>query len=1488
MMSTKNNDSRLLYLQARYHFEKAMKKFESGQIKNEPQLIQTVFQSFQSFFTEMGKPHMIPRYAEEEGPPWSEDYNNMMDEIKEDLILLFEEIDILGRSLYSHFNHNVMQEDIVEMEYQGVLDKLKDLEMYAGYSHEGVIRFGRDDFFNGFKIDYDRITGVPLELTSTGVSLPLSSEVKNVAESAKITIVPGNQKHDDYIIGSDSNGFPGNNNEVSMVSDDLLTGTTGYQFIGKDDNHGNYGTIIDGNPNTWFEYEKVNLRDHEKRKITKNLGWDYVVHGNKTLRFAEDPDNGVLRLHLQIVLEKEEIINQVNLNMYTPPNYGARPAIVKNILVSNETNAPVSILSGSKQDTDYSFRFDPMKAKVISVLLEQEHKYFTDLGHIFYEQKMNVDRSTDYVFETLSHKVKAEYAPRVDGPKVNLESLGVQVDVNETNIQAIYPFKQAEEIGYSIEDVTNDLLQQVDETTIESGVERFEGWRYCIGIRDIEILSCEYQDRGELVTKPYYFDKPVERIAISAQETIGNLLAKNSMMKYNWVKYFISIDDGKEWNPITPLEHEMIPEDPPKLYTIQHVSSEDEIIEEQYGYLETTQPIYSMRLKVVIERPEDEEFGVAMFQANENSNEIPNRYASSSLQQFSLQVQTYSVDEDNEASTFTVDHRDSGYESLPPVLPPDVIPTPPSEDVDEDDSGIPPGGGYDPSAPNDPVMINLNNNPEIFCYERSLSISGTVTSSLPITRLELRINNEYIDLSTVERYNLQLLNYSSTDENCIACQKQASDGVSMQNLQAFNSSDTQRVFNWNIPYKTLVELGLDIGDTAAIQIIAEDEESIDTETLHLLVEECPEPAECYELLSVIIHYFNEDVNEIRELELAKELLPYEHDNGEGVNITVGWDNELHAPVVMITDGYHEGENAFILHAVGIRYMDYDYEEQVIWSQNIARKSAGVINEDLMLGAPDSKDTSWLQEVSQGNYEFTPSLNRINDYVIMSVGNEFVENHCPIEIHFNPEEHKKPEQPPVNSGEEDIYECIQINKIFVQYYDTDQKRLRIKTVDLDDAFKTSYSFRMNDNQINAMIGWYEYLQGASVSILSDNNQPLHVSSVGALIRDKQGIVRTIWANGTRIKTNFIEKETLMYGPKKEASNLSWIASNGSVLLDQAPYLYREQSAVVFSFEKEVTENLCLLDNPIDDLPDKPSFDLLPPVIQIDPIVDPFYYHNLNNETISLTGKITDETDLNNWILRSLENSWGETFNEKKLEVTLNLDIPINIPPIVEEVEENNKVDIVFVMDTSGSMSDELENVKSNMSQFISLLNNRDLDVQIGYVGSRFNESQLRRDMTPSSEFNFNDLALNSGAWETLNWRQITDTTYGAASFYGQLRPDAKKHIVLVTDTYINTDLTNDIIDDLKMRQITVSVIWRVGIEDEPEYALITDITNGLAADINNPNFYEEMEGLAQKIIDSTSHIPDSSQVIMIEAVDEAGNKTTESIVVNFTDYNNPNN
>src|SRR5699024_9487170 len=123
----------------------------------------------------------------------------MMDQIKEDITLLYQEVDILGRSLYTDFNQHVLQQEVIQHKYEDALDKLKDLEMYTGHS-SNVLRFGRDDFLNASKIDYDRITGTPLEISKTGLSLPLKSDSRNVIEGATVTIVPGNQKHNDFIM----------------------------------------------------------------------------------------------------------------------------------------------------------------------------------------------------------------------------------------------------------------------------------------------------------------------------------------------------------------------------------------------------------------------------------------------------------------------------------------------------------------------------------------------------------------------------------------------------------------------------------------------------------------------------------------------------------------------------------------------------------------------------------------------------------------------------------------------------------------------------------------------------------------------------------------------------------------------------------------------------------------------------------------------------------------------------------------------------------------------------------------------------------------------------------------------------------------------------------------------------------------------------------------------------------------------------------------
>lgn len=198
---------------------------------------------------------MVPRFAPEGGPPWSEDFNQMMIEIKQDLELLFQEMDIIGRSMYTDFNHNTVQHEILNNQYENIFDKMRDLEIYAEKS-EDDIKFGRDDFLNKEKIDYSRIVGKPLEIVNGAVTLPQKSR-ENVALDSSVTIIAGNRKQDKFIIGTESNGFPCNNTEIHSVTDDILTNKNYIPtFLGEENNHSDYSAVLDGSPNTWFEYEK--------------------------------------------------------------------------------------------------------------------------------------------------------------------------------------------------------------------------------------------------------------------------------------------------------------------------------------------------------------------------------------------------------------------------------------------------------------------------------------------------------------------------------------------------------------------------------------------------------------------------------------------------------------------------------------------------------------------------------------------------------------------------------------------------------------------------------------------------------------------------------------------------------------------------------------------------------------------------------------------------------------------------------------------------------------------------------------------------------------------------------------------------------------------------------------------------------------------------------------------------------------------------------
>jgi len=137
-------------------------------------------------------------------------------------------------------------------------------------------------------------------------------------------------------IGSDSNGNSGNSNEVVTT------------------NNGRPGFAVNGDPNNWFEYERL--------------------------------DSGPLQLSLQLELRQEEIVNQVTLQSV---NFGNSQAFeVEDILfaVGSETQSILDLagptfdadryaVKSIGNDTAWQITFIPVKTRSITLKLRQNSSY---------------------------------------------------------------------------------------------------------------------------------------------------------------------------------------------------------------------------------------------------------------------------------------------------------------------------------------------------------------------------------------------------------------------------------------------------------------------------------------------------------------------------------------------------------------------------------------------------------------------------------------------------------------------------------------------------------------------------------------------------------------------------------------------------------------------------------------------------------------------------------------------------------------------------------------------------------------------------------------------------------------------------------------------------------------------------------------------------------------------------------------------------------
>ena len=187
------------------------------------------------------------------------------------------------------------------------------------------------------------------------------------------------------------------------------------------------------------------------------------------------------------------------------------------------------------------------------------------------------------------------------------------------------------------------------------------------------------------------------------------------------------------------------------------------------------------------------------------------------------------------------------------------------------------------------------------------------------------------------------------------------------------------------------------------------------------------------------------------------------------------------------------------------------------------------------------------------------------------------------------------------------------------------------------------------------------------------------------------------------------------------------------------------------------------------------------------------------------------------------------------------------------------DIVFIVDTTGSMYDEIQNVRRNINAFAerleregvsvrwALLEYRDItcdglnSTKVIYCGS----SEWFIDVT-SYERAIASLTVSGGGD-----REETVIDAIKAATLLETRADAKTFHIVVTDADYKTNNRynvsgmNQMIDELKASDITTSVVTKTSFYDV--YRKLTDSTDGILANIDG-NFADELWKLCDLIID----------------------------------------
>ena len=558
--------SKILESQEEYLYGKAKEKL--GKAATEEELRDYVNEVIHLYYDKLGEPLFLARKAEQDQLPFLEEHQWNKSEMHEDLKILFAELDAITKYLVDYFNYAQSEQKRILSIVKGINGLVGDMQLLAEENTPNTL-YIKESFTNHEQVELSMTDPENRAQVSTqeGILTLRRSQSVNQSTAGKVRQIQGN-------------GDAGTSHLVRRIRTE--DNETEYVFVASQTPNDKDKALLDASPDSIFEYQMVNTPEDFKEQ-----GRRYDFEWAKG-----DKNNDMLRAKIVVQLPDAVDVNWINVNPYHPPNSTGQ-LLVHSIRTSEDGfdykglyEDGTYVLNNEINTTPESYRLEAL---------------FT--GSNDYEASKFAGQGI-WSFPTR----KAKYIEFVfEQPGSYTELVGQEAFYKRNKNSSMWTRIRRQEVPNYIAEGKVGTFSLDSTTEVKKIVEATEGWRYVIGLRDINIMSYEFVETSEYVSKAFKVPEGIREVLLYANEKIPQTYLEKIATSNDWIQYFVSFDDIT-WHRVSPVHHQPVVDPfPPKILGVNgneaDLNQAFQLYRQNIAMKEQPKQI---RVKIIMRRPKDE------------------------------------------------------------------------------------------------------------------------------------------------------------------------------------------------------------------------------------------------------------------------------------------------------------------------------------------------------------------------------------------------------------------------------------------------------------------------------------------------------------------------------------------------------------------------------------------------------------------------------------------------------------------------------------------------------------------------------------------------------------------------------------------------------------------------------------------------------------------------------------------------------------------